>query len=85
MSEKNLPFIKYKSNLKPYWTTELTRLSKEENRLIKEWKAAGIHEMMIVIYGEDTKMQSILFREYTHSEKMHLMRKKFNKLKKLEN
>ncbi len=51
-SEGNLPIIKYKShfklsymglpiNLKHYWTTELTMISKENKRLMKEWKSAG--------------------------------------------
>ncbi len=35
VSEENLPIIKYKSHLKPYWTPELTRLSKEDKILMK--------------------------------------------------
>ena len=42
-------------------------------------------EMMIVIYGEDIEMQSILIREYIDREKMHLMRKRYKNLRKLEN
>ncbi len=38
---ENLPIITYKSHLKPYWTQELTRFSKEDNRLMNEWKAVG--------------------------------------------
>ncbi len=35
VSKENLPIIKYKCHLKPYWTPELTRHSKEDKRLMK--------------------------------------------------
>ncbi len=38
-SEENLLIIKYKSHHNPYWTPELTRLSKKDKILMKEWKA----------------------------------------------
>jgi hypothetical protein len=41
VSKDNLPVIEYKSHLKPYWTPELTRLSKEDKHLMREWKEAG--------------------------------------------
>ncbi len=36
VSEENLSIIKYISHHKPYWTPELTMLSKEDNRLMRE-------------------------------------------------
>ncbi len=43
------------------------------------------HEMVIVIYGEDIEMQSIFIREYIDRRKMHLIRKRYKNLRKLEN
>ncbi len=87
MSEEYLPIIKYKSHLKPYWTPKLTRLSKEDKRLMKEWKAAGS------LRNDD----SDIWRRYRNAkhtyQRVHRQRKnafnqegkRYKNLRKLEN